>query len=872
MKKNPSSITARAIIGLLFLITGVALALFAANINLLGRNKPASIIASPSPLNVTRTSGNLTFAPATLIDTQRTEGEPLNHIDKDGNYWESGPFGFSTAQSWVHRSVDGGNQFNVVSPIDLRPNSPPGGGDTDIKTDDQGNAYFVDLEGPAEVDCSVSNDSGNTWRKNPACIGSAGLDRQWVVVDNGTDHSIGASGAADNSIFVLVRNAATNIFFVYSSPGSTGITDPTGGFVFQPATTGGITTAGAPCGEPVFDPVNRNLYLPCVNGGAAEMFTAHVNVSQRTGLTFTGVTIPGSSGAGNLFPIAAADTSGNVYMTWADKGNHNIYYSYSTDGGSTYSVPVQINSAPANTNVFPWAVAGTNGNLAVVWYGTSFIGDPSSTSLEWFANRTAATAVKWDGYAALITNAATASPNIEQDRYTEKPMHYGQICLSGTLCTTDTNSDRTMADFHSVTVDGAGRIRVVFNDTTNQHNGAQLFEARQIGGPGLKGTPINDPAPTNPMHDPIGDAQWPHYAPGVGPGANVAQLDFTQLSLSQPDATTLRVSMTMQDLSSLLPPTGKANAFWITRFQALSTGDAGQEAYRIFYVGAESVGGMAPTFFVGSGTAASASAPFTPGNGCVTTTPQLCKLVEYPAETTVTGLISGNTICIDVPNFLTTGFGAGRAINGSVLYNVTAFSGGRNDAMTDIYADVDATRSFDFQVGTISTVPLLSVVSRKTHGTAGTFDIDCPITGLPCIECRSGGVNGNHTLIFTFANRVTTCGTATTSAGSVSGSSASGNSCTVNLTGVPNAQFVTITLTGVSDIACNIGNVSSTLGVLLGDTTGDGFVNSADISQTKSQSGQSVGSSNFREDVNTDGFLNSADISLVKSESGTALP
>jgi hypothetical protein len=62
------------------------------------------------------------------------------------------------------------------------------------------------------------------------------------------------------------------------------------------------------------------------------------------------------------------------------------------------------------------------------------------------------------------------------------------------------------------------------------------------------------------------------------------------------------------------------------------------------------------------------------------------------------------------------------------------------------------------------------------------------------------------------------------------------------------------------------------MGVLLGDTTGDGFVNSADISQTKSQSGQSVGSSNFREDVNTDGFLNSADISLVKSESGTALP
>jgi hypothetical protein len=62
------------------------------------------------------------------------------------------------------------------------------------------------------------------------------------------------------------------------------------------------------------------------------------------------------------------------------------------------------------------------------------------------------------------------------------------------------------------------------------------------------------------------------------------------------------------------------------------------------------------------------------------------------------------------------------------------------------------------------------------------------------------------------------------------------------------------------------------MGVLVGDTTADKFVNSADISQTKSQSGQPVGGSNFREDLNTDGFINSGDISLVKSKSGTALP
>ena len=60
--------------------------------------------------------------------------------------------------------------------------------------------------------------------------------------------------------------------------------------------------------------------------------------------------------------------------------------------------------------------------------------------------------------------------------------------------------------------------------------------------------------------------------------------------------------------------------------------------------------------------------------------------------------------------------------------------------------------------------------------------------------------------------------------------------------------------------------------VLIGDTTTDTFVNSAEISQTKSQSGQAVGSSHFRQDTTVDGFLDSADISLVKSKSGTALP
>src|SRR5438034_10518610 len=120
----------------------------------------------PTP-NPSFPSGNISFGAHTIVDPQRTEGEPLVHIDHAGNIWESGPWGFSTAQGFVARSTDSGDSFHIVSPNGLRPNpAASGGGDSDIITDDQGNAYFADLEGLAAVGVAVSNNQGNIWREN----------------------------------------------------------------------------------------------------------------------------------------------------------------------------------------------------------------------------------------------------------------------------------------------------------------------------------------------------------------------------------------------------------------------------------------------------------------------------------------------------------------------------------------------------------------------------------------------------------------------------------------------------------------------------------------------------------------------------------
>jgi hypothetical protein len=144
----------------------------------------------------------------------------------------------------------------------------------------------------------------------------------------------------------------------------------------------------------------------------------------------------------------------------------------------------------------------------------------------------------------------------------------------------------------------------------------------------------------------------------------------------------LRVKMTVANLAGMAAPLGKTSAVWLARFQALSVGDFGEEAYRIFYVGAESTGGQAPQYFGGSTT-------------CTDTTPQTCKIVDYPRTMAATGRVCGNTISVDVP--LNGGFGIGLPV-GNKLYNVTAFTFGRNDA-NDIYDDVDVSHAFDFALG-----------------------------------------------------------------------------------------------------------------------------------------------------------------------------
>ncbi len=181
---------------------------------------------------------------------------------------------------------------------------------------------------------------------------------------------------------------------------------------------------------------------------------------------------------------------------------------------------------------------------------------------------------------------------------------------------------------------------------------------------------------------------------------------------------------------------------------------------------------------------------------------------------------------------------------------------------------------------------LTSVVSEKTHGSAGNFDVNLPLTGTRGVECRApgglpNGATGDYQLIFTFSNNLQSVGNATVShAQNTTASVASTamgpkrNQYTVNLTNVSNAQYLQVNLNNVSDVIGNTAAVISSpqLGVLIGDVNANGLVDGNDVSAVQGQTRQSVSNTNFRDDVNANGIIDGNDVSLTQGQTRTSLP
>ena len=212
------------------------------------------------------------------------------------------------------------------------------------------------------------------------------------------------------------------------------------------------------------------------------------------------------------------------------------------------------------------------------------------------------------------------------------------------------------------------------------------------------------------------------------------------------------------------------------------------------------------------------------------------------------------------------------SLMGSVF---TGWSGGGCSGLGACVVTVSAatTVTASFSGGPFS---LLTVQSRKTHGTAGTFDLPIDssvgVGGAVTVESRTSGVGG-HTIVFQFSGPVTavsgvTSRDATSNPIGTATFAIADNDVVVTLTGIPDNRRANIT---VSDVNASL-TPAAAIGFLVGDVNNTRSVTASDISSVKARSGQSTTALNFKFDVNVTGAINAADISAVKARSGLALP
>ncbi|MEO8100969.1 MAG: fibronectin type III domain-containing protein [Betaproteobacteria bacterium] len=179
----------------------------------------------------------------------------------------------------------------------------------------------------------------------------------------------------------------------------------------------------------------------------------------------------------------------------------------------------------------------------------------------------------------------------------------------------------------------------------------------------------------------------------------------------------------------------------------------------------------------------------------------------------------------------------------------------------------------------VTPLALVSVVSRKVHGVAGTYSL--PIATGVAINASSGLtidsrlIGTGHTIVFQFSEAITSSGTVTAvdgAAAPVANSVAfAGNEVTVTLTGVADRTRVTVTLANVNGTGAGV-TFPVSMGFLVGDQNGSYFVDGGDVSAIRARSGQAATAINFRGDFNASGAIDGGDISTVRARSGNSLP
>lgn len=526
----------------------------------------ALLLAAGTGPSTAATSPHIAFGVPRIVDPVHVYGEPDIKVGPDGAIYVSGPQGTGVQRSIWNVSRDNGDSYRLVQdsktgtayPSSLIPTKStlgPGGGDTEIAISRHNQVFYADLYALVCFTTAYTTTDGQHVTSTPEGCSLPLADRQWMAIYDPTANDHPISPYHGNRPLVYMKYSDEGVLGG-SRVDYTTADDPSNWHLGDPAAEFANTSGVGPTDAPVVVDQHTGDLLTVVNQGSHHGLALAVGVpSANAHLTFhydpIVASLPGD--ASTLFPAFSEDTSRNLYAAWVDAKTFQVSYAWAapnakgTDWGAWHG-PYRVNRPPSNVQVMPWIAAGGKGLLDVVWYGTD------KTLAQLGPNGPSAQKHQaWWTYFAQIDHANTVHPHIVQSRASQHPMHYNDICLLGTGCITQTG-DRNLADFFEVTIDRAGRARIVFDDTSNglasplgaapavDHSGAALVTVatQQTGLNAWTGKPLGareTTAPRSGITDPTGDARYP-----VIGGARVPGADITALSLKR-TASALQVTV-----------------------------------------------------------------------------------------------------------------------------------------------------------------------------------------------------------------------------------------------------------------------------------------------------------------------------------------
>ena len=212
------------------------------------------------------------------------------------------------------------------------------------------------------------------------------------------------------------------------------------------------------------------------------------------------------------------------------------------------------------------------------------------------------------------------------------------------------------------------------------------------------------------------------------------------------------------------------------------------------------------------------------------------------------------------------------------LWGLLFGNGGNGGATNALYFTAGPGGEAHGLFGSFTPTPptLVSAALRRTHGSAGTFNLPLTLVAAPGInhnpatEPRQGPA---HTIVFTFDKPVSAATATITEGTGVAGvPTFSGNDVIVALTGVPDQQYVTVALANVaSSDGGTGGSGTARVGFLLGDVNQSRVVSVADLGLVNAQLSQPVTAANYLLDVNVSGTLSLADKGVANANLTRAL-